>query len=35
MLYCYNAQGEEGNKVKRAAVLYQATVKVRLVPAIL
>lgn len=28
MLYCYDAQQEDGNKVKRAAVLYQASVKV-------
>lgn len=31
VLYCYSDQDEEGNKVKRAAVLYQSSVKVRLV----
>lgn len=28
VLYCYNAQDQDGSKVKRAAVLYQASVKV-------
>ncbi|CAM9124180.1 unnamed protein product [Ectocarpus sp. 12 AP-2014] len=27
VLYCYNAQEQEGSKIKRAAVLYQASVK--------
>lgn len=29
MLYCYNSQEQQESKVKRAAVLYQASVKVR------
>lgn len=29
VLYCYDAQEQDGSKVKRAAVLYQASVKVR------
>lgn len=28
VLYCYDAQDQDGSKVKRAAVLYQASVKV-------
>ena len=32
VLYCYDAQEQHGSKVKRAAVLYQASVKVK-VPA--
>lgn len=28
VLYCYNAQDQDESKVKRAAVLYQASVKV-------
>lgn len=31
VLYCYNAQDQDGSKVKRAAVLYQASVKVQYV----